>query len=83
MLFAYTFWIPTGRWDEQAILGPFGEDSDLRRWGLKLAARGGKNAKKRAVAAVARKVAVLPSAGVTAEIYEPLPNSQKAMRAVA
>jgi hypothetical protein len=38
MLFAYTFWIPTGRWDEQAILGPFGEDSDLRRWGLKLAA---------------------------------------------
>src|SRR6202041_2977239 len=31
------------------ILGPFGEDSDLRRWGLKLAERGGKNAKKRAV----------------------------------
>src|SRR5467141_2001556 len=41
------------------ILGPFGEDSDLRRWGLKLAARGGKNAKKRAVVAVARKLAVL------------------------
>ncbi len=36
------------------ILGPFGEDSDLRRWGLKLAARGGKNGKKRAVVAVAR-----------------------------
>jgi hypothetical protein len=35
------------------ILGPFGEDSDLRRWGLKLAERGGKNAKKRAVVAVA------------------------------
>jgi hypothetical protein len=34
------------------ILGPFGEDSDLRRWGLKLAERGGKNAKKRAVVAV-------------------------------
>src|SRR6202008_3931864 len=33
------------------ILGPFGEDSDLRRWGLKLAERGGKNAKKRAVVA--------------------------------
>src|ERR1700720_2695295 len=31
------------------ILGPFGEDSDLRRWGMKLAERGGKNAKKRAV----------------------------------
>jgi len=41
------------------ILGPFGEDSDLRRWGLKLAARGGKSAKKRAVVAVARKLAVL------------------------
>jgi len=37
------------------ILGPFGQDSDLRRWGLKLAERGGKNAKKRAVVAVARK----------------------------
>ena len=33
----------------QRILGPFGEDSDLRRGGLKLAARGGKKAKKRAV----------------------------------
>jgi hypothetical protein len=31
------------------ILGPFGEDGDLRRWGLELAERGGKNAKKRAV----------------------------------
>jgi len=41
------------------ILGPFGADSDLRRWGLKLAARGGANAKKRAVVAVARKLAVL------------------------
>src|SRR5579863_7646391 len=38
------------------ILGPFGQDSDLRRWGLKLAERGGKNAKKRAVVAVARKL---------------------------
>jgi len=41
------------------ILGPFGEDSDLRRWGRKLAERGGKNAKKRAIVAVARKLAVL------------------------
>jgi hypothetical protein len=39
----------------QHILGPFGEDSDLRRWGLKLAERGGKNGKKRAIIAVARK----------------------------
>lgn len=41
------------------ILGPFGPDTDLRRWGLKLAARGGKNAKKRAIVAVARKLSVL------------------------
>ena len=66
------------------ILGPFAEDSDLRRWGLKLAARGGKNAKKRAVVAVARKLAVLlHRLWVSGEVYEPLRNSQKAMRAVA
>jgi transposase len=63
------------------ILGPFGEHSDLRRWGLKLAARGGKNAKKRAVVAVARKLAVLlHRLWVSGEVYEPLRNSQKAMR---
>jgi transposase len=66
------------------ILGPFGEDSDLRKWGLKLAERGGKNAKKRAVVAVARKLAVLlHRLWVSGEVYEPLRNSQKAMRAVA
>ena len=43
----------------QYILGPFGPDCQLRRWGLALAQRGGKNAKKRAVVAVARKLAVL------------------------
>ena len=41
------------------ILGPFGQDCDLRTFGLKLMQRGGKNAKKRAVVAVARKLAVL------------------------
>lgn len=41
------------------ILGPFGPDSLLRRHGLAIAARGGKNAKKRAAVAVARKLAVL------------------------
>ncbi len=46
------------------ILGPFGEDSDLRRWGWKLAERGGKNAKKRAIVAVARKLAVLAASFV-------------------
>src|SRR5713226_5613489 len=66
------------------ILGPFGEDSDLRRWGRKLAERGGKNAKKRAVVAVARKLAILlHRLWVSGEVYEPLRNSQKAMPAVA
>jgi transposase len=41
------------------IMGPFGEDSDLKRYGERIAARGGKNAKKRAVVAVARKLAVM------------------------
>jgi len=41
------------------ILGPFGPDCDLRRHGLAIAERGGKNAKKRGVVAVARKLAVL------------------------
>jgi len=66
------------------ILGPFGEDSDLRRWGQKLSGRGGKNAKKRAVVAVARKLAVLlHRLWVSGEVYEPLRNSQKAMSAAA
>jgi transposase len=41
------------------ILGPYGEDCDLRRYGEAIAARGGKNAKKRAAIAVARKLAVM------------------------
>ena len=40
------------------VLGPFGSDSDLRRHGQKIASRGGKNAKKRAAVAVARKLCV-------------------------
>jgi transposase len=59
------------------ILGPFGADSDLRRWGLKLAERGGKNGKKRAVIATARKLAVLlHRLWVSGEVYEPLRNSR-------
>ncbi len=41
------------------VLGRFGPDSELRRWGLKLAASGGKRGKKRAIVAVARKLAVI------------------------
>ena len=66
------------------ILGPFGQDSDLRRWGLKLSERGGKNAKKRAVVAVARKLAVLlHKLWVSGEVYEPLRNNHKVVAAVA
>jgi transposase len=66
------------------ILGPFGQDSDLRRWGRKLAERGGKNAKKRAVVAVARKLAVLlHKLWVSKEVYEPLRNNHKVVSTVA
>src|ERR1700691_3058923 len=66
------------------ILVPFGQDSDLRRWGQKLAERGGKNAKKRAVVAVARKLSVLlHKLWVSGEVYEPLRNNRKVVRAVA
>jgi transposase len=55
------------------ILGPFGPDTDLRRFGIRLCERGGKNAKKRATVAVARKLAVLlHRLWVSGEIYEPL-----------
>jgi transposase len=61
------------------ILGYRGPDTDLRRWGLKLCTRGGKNAKKRALVAVARKLAILlHRLWVTGEEYEPLRNSQAA-----
>ena len=60
------------------ILGPFGSDSDLRRHAEKIASRGGKNSKKRAVVAVARKLAVLMhSLWVSGEIYEPLRNAHR------
>jgi transposase len=60
------------------ILGPFGSDSDLRRHGEKIASRGGKNAKKRAVVAVARKLSVLlHRLWVTGEAYDPLYNTRR------
>ena len=62
----------------QYILGPFGKDCDLRRYGLAMAARGGARAKKRAVVAVARKLAVLlHHLWRTREVYEPLFNSRE------
>ena len=66
------------------ILGPFGPDCDLRRWGRRLAERGGKNAKKRARVAVARKLAVLlHKLWVSGEKYEPLRQSRKQCRLAA
>jgi transposase len=54
------------------VLGPFGQDTALRHWGLKLAQRGGKNARKRALTAVARKLAILlHRLWVTQEEYVP------------
>ena len=56
----------------QHILGYRGADTDLRRWGLQRAGSG-KSAKKRAVVAVARKLAVLlHRLWVTGEVYVPL-----------
>jgi transposase len=61
------------------ILGPFGRDSDLKRHGEKLAARGGKSAKKRAVVAVARKLSVQQHRlWIAGEAYEPLHNARRA-----
>jgi len=55
------------------IMGPFGKDCDLRRHGMHIAASGGKNAKRRAVVAVARKLGVLlHSLWVNKSAYEPL-----------
>jgi transposase len=66
------------------ILGPFGQDSDLRRHGEKIAQRGGKNARKRAIVAVARKLAVLlHRLWASGEVYDPLYNTRRAGERVA
>jgi transposase len=62
----------------QYVMGPFGTDCDLRRWGLALASRGGKAQKKRAIVAVARKLSVLLHAlWCNGEVYEPLRQAQR------
>lgn len=43
----------------QYILGHFGPDCDLKRYGQRIAARGGKAARKRAIIALARKLSVI------------------------
>jgi transposase len=63
----------------QYILGPFGQDSDLRRWGLKMIAdgNGSKRARQRAVVGVARRLAVLlMSLWKSGQTYDPLRHSR-------
>jgi len=68
----------------QYILGHFGDDCDLRRHGERIAARGGKRAKKRATVAVARKLSVLlHRLWVSGETYEALRNSRAAIELAA
>lgn len=60
------------------IMGPFGKDSDLRRFGERIAERGGKNARKRAKVAVARKLAVIMTAMLkNRTMYKPLSVSEE------
>lgn len=68
----------------QHIMGPFGADSDLRRFGEKLSQRGGKNAKRRAVVAVARKLAVLiHHIWVSGEKYDPFYQTNRKQKKAA
>ena len=67
----------------QYILGPFGEDCDLRRHGESILERsGGAPARRRAVVAVARKLAVLMHRlWVAGETYDPLYNAKRLQNA--
>ena len=66
------------------ILGPFGPDCDLRRFGQKISSRGGKLAKKKAIVAVSRKLAVLlHHLWRTGQAYEPLHRQTRRANAAA
>jgi len=53
-------------------------ESDLRIWGMEKMEKGGKNAKRRAIVGVARKLAVLlHRLWVTGEVYDPLYNQKQ------
>ena len=66
------------------ITGPFAEDSTLRRVGLHMMASGGARGKKRAIVAVARRLAVmLHCLWKTGEAYDKLRNAPKAIEPVA
>lgn len=58
----------------QHKLGHFGKDSALRQWGLRKAQSGGKHGVKRAVTAVARKLAVvMHRMWQTGQLFQPFP----------
>lgn len=62
----------------QWILGPFGRDCDLRRWAARRAERGGKSAKRRAVVAVTRRLAVqMLALWKSGAPYDPLRNARR------
>ena len=64
------------------ILGPFGEESDLKHHGEKICVSGSKNAKKRAVIAVARKLSVLlHRLWASGDQYDPLYQHRKKISA--
>ena len=66
------------------ILGPFGPDCDLRRFGQNISSRGGKLGKKKAIVAVSRKLAVLlHHLWRTGEVYEPLYRQDRKTRVTA
>ena len=68
----------------QYILSQRGPDTDLKRWGLAIARKGKKKAKRRAVVAVARKLAVLlHQLWVSGERYEPLRNERGVAKPMA
>jgi len=58
-----------------------GKDCRLKRWGLALCERGGRNAKKRAVVAVARKLAVhmlaIWKSGETYDLWRGIPEDKR------
>lgn len=57
------------------ILGPFGPDCDLRRYGERIRASGSQAARAKARIAVARKLAVLlHRLWITGEVYDPVRN---------
>lgn len=62
------------------ILGSHGQDSELKRKGMRIVEAGGAGAKKRAVVAVARKLAcVLYSLWVSGERYQVFPGGKPAI----